>query len=90
MPQTKQAKIALKKNIRNQERNKLVKATIKTFLKKSRQTLEKGDKNAKSLIKDSIKKIDKAVQKGVLKKNAGARKKSRLIKAMNKTVKKDK
>ena len=39
--------------------------------------------NDEALTKDAIKKIDKAVKAGVIKKNTAARKKSRLMKKVN-------
>jgi len=84
MPQTKQAMKALKKSQKKAEQNKIVKNTIKTLVKKSHQAIDKKDAKAEELIKQSIQKIDKAMQKGVIKKNTGARKKSRLVKALNK------
>ncbi len=87
MPQTRQAKKALRKSEKKGERNKVIRSTVKTLAKKTRQAIEKKEANAEELIKDTIKKIDKAIQKGIIKKNTGSRKKSRLMKSFNKTQK---
>ena len=83
MPQTKQAKKALKKSEKRAATNKLVKSTIKTLVKKSKQGIAKKDGNVETTIKETIKRIDAAIQKGIIKKNTGARKKSRIAKGLN-------
>lgn len=85
MPQTKQSKIALRKSQKKAEKNKVVRETIKTLMKKSRKAIEKKDAKAEGLIKETIQKIDKAMQKGLIKKNTGARRKSRLMIGLKKS-----
>jgi len=85
MPQTRQSKIALRKSLKKAEKNKIVRETIKTLVKKSRKAIENKDAQAEGLIKETIQKIDKAMQKGLIKKNTGARKKSRLMKGLSKS-----
>lgn len=77
---------ALRQGDKRAQRNKNVKADIKTILKKSRKAIDTKTKDAESLVKDTIKKFDKAAQKGIIKKNTAARKKSRLMKKLNKTA----
>lgn len=48
---------------------------------------KKTDEAKKSVLQ-SIKEIDKAISKGIIKKNTGARKKSRLMKKLNALIKK--
>ena len=70
-------------------RNKAVKSSVRTSSKKfvvlaqkaGRNPSESGD--AELALKDMIKKIDKAAQKGIIKKNAASRKKSRMQKLFN-------
>lgn len=60
-------------------RNKAVKSSVRSSAKKfvvlarKKETLE-----AEAALKDMIKKIDTAARKGIIKKNAAARKKSRM------------
>ena len=72
---------------RNRLRNKIYKSLIKTWVKKYLLSLEQMDNlsNNDSLNNLSLvyQKIDKAVKRGVIHKNKGARKKSALAKAMN-------
>jgi small subunit ribosomal protein S20 len=86
MPVKKSAMKALRQGDKRAQRNKNVKADIKTILKKSRKAIDTKTKDAESLVKDTIKKFDKAAQKGIIKKNTAARKKSRLMKKLNKTA----
>lgn len=79
MPQLRNAKKALRQSDKRFERNRDVKVNIKYLTKQTRQLAEAKDAKAEESLKTTIKAIDKATQKGILKKNTGARKKSRLI-----------
>lgn len=83
MPQTRQAIIALRKSEKRAHRNKLIKSSLRTLVKKTRKAIEEKSKDAETLLKETIKAVDKAIQGGQLKKNTGARKKSRLTRAFN-------
>ena len=79
MPQTKQAKKALRQAEKRRLRNLKVKREIKFLLKKTRKAIDqKKTRGLLEQIRELEKKIDKAVQKGVFHKNKGARLKSRL------------
>ena len=65
-------------------RNKAVKSSVRTSAKKFVVLAQKknvGD--AEAALKDMIKKIDTAAQKGIIKKNAASRKKSRMQRLFN-------
>lgn len=65
-------------------RNKGVKSAIRTAAKKVVVATEKKDAaTAKEALLDMIKRIDTAARKGIVKKNAAARKKSRMQKLVN-------
>lgn len=65
-------------------RNKGVKSAIRTAAKKVVLASEKQDaETAKLALADMIKRIDTAARKGIVKKNAAARKKSRMQKLVN-------
>ncbi|SKA94813.1 small subunit ribosomal protein S20 [Caloramator quimbayensis] len=69
------------------ERNKMVKSSIKTAIKKFEAAVEKGNYDeAKALLSQASHLIDKAAAKGVIHKNNAARKKSRLAIKLNKTA----
>ena len=67
-----------------QERNKAIKSGVKTAVKKVTAAIEAGDKDAaaKALL-NATSVIDKAMKKGVLKKNTASRKVARLAKMVN-------
>ena len=69
---------------RNAARNKSIKSRVKTFVKKVLSAVEaKNVEEAKSALQVAYKELDKAVTKGVLKKNTASRKKSRLTLKVN-------
>jgi small subunit ribosomal protein S20 len=69
-------------------RNKAAKSAVKTSVRKL-ETLVRGKNpdGAETALKDMIKKLDTAAGKGIIKKNAAARKKSRMQRLFN-TLKK--
>ncbi len=87
MPVKKSAMKALRQDKKRALYNKAIKVDIKTLLKKSRKAVDSNAEKAEELVKTTIKKFDKAAQKGVIKKNTAARKKSRLMKKLNNTIK---
>lgn len=87
MPIKKSAIKALRQNKTRALRNLKVKRNIKDLVKQSVKLIEAKESAAQQKVKEAIKSIDKAVQNKVLKKNTGARKKSRLMKRLNKLAK---
>jgi len=84
MPIKKSAIKALRQDKKRAEYNKKIKSDLVALIKKVNKAVEKKDKaKAQDWLKQVIKKIDKAAQKKVIKKNTAARKKSRLSKAVN-------
>ena len=76
----KELRQAKKRRVLNVKRQK----TMKDSLKNIKKLLLAGKKDeAKKLISVAYQAIDKAVKRGVIKKNAAARKKSRLMKSLN-------
>ena len=75
-------------NKRNQLRNKAYKSTIRTIYKKCLIAINSTDEDnmdsVNSLISLSYSKLDKAVQKKMMHKNAAASKKATLAKALKK------
>ncbi len=77
----KELRKALKRRVWNLQRAKV----MKDALKKVKKLILAGQKDeAKKLISAAYQAIDKAVKRGVIKKNTAARKKSRLMKLINK------
>ncbi|NLM45204.1 MAG: 30S ribosomal protein S20 [Firmicutes bacterium] len=87
MPNTKQAAKRMRITAKRTARNRAVKSRVKTAIRRFSDTLAQGDFTvAEDKLRNAMKIIDKAVSKGVLHKNAAARKKSRLAKRFNKTL----
>ena len=59
-------------------RNKAAKSAVKTSVKKFVALAQKKDPGSEAALREMIKKIDTAAGKGIIKKNAAARKKSRM------------
>jgi len=75
------------KRVRSSERkrlrNRAVRSTTRTMVKKARTTLEQGDlEAARQAIREAVRTLDKAVSKGVIHRNSAARRKSRLMKRL--------
>ena len=74
-------KSQIKRNRQNEKRrlaNKAVRSELRTRVKGAVVAAETGAENADAAERLAMKKIDKAANKGVIHKNAAARRKSRL------------
>ncbi len=79
MPHTKSAKKRLRQNKKRQARNRAVKHTIKTFIRKVRAAVEAQNlEDADRYYRIAVKKIDKASARRIIHPNKGRRLKSRL------------
>jgi small subunit ribosomal protein S20 len=75
----------IKTNEKARLRNKSVKSSLKTAVRKFREAADAGDKDkAIALLQDVSRKLDKAATKGVIHANQAANKKSALAKRANK------
>ncbi|MFA4941700.1 MAG: 30S ribosomal protein S20 [Patescibacteria group bacterium] len=83
MPNIESAKKELRKSIKRNARNSNVEKNLKELIKKSRKAIEAKDGKAKDLVAKTMKALDKAAQKGIIKKNTRDRRKSRLHKKLN-------
>ena len=85
MPNIKSAKKRVLVSKVNNARNKMEKSALKPTLKKFDAAVADGNREqADSAYKAAVKSIDQAVNKGILHKNAAARKKSQITLKMNK------
>jgi small subunit ribosomal protein S20 len=86
MPIKKSAKKALRQSFKRRARNLTYKRKIKKLTKEIRKLIsQKKIKEAKSLLPQIYKFLDKAIKIGVVKKNTAARKKSRITKFIAKS-----
>ena len=83
----KSAKKALRQSFKRKNRNLIYKNKIKNLLKEVKNLVsQKKTEEAKKLLPQVYKFLDKAVKVGVIKKNTAARKKSRITKLVNKST----
>jgi small subunit ribosomal protein S20 len=74
------ARTAEKKRLRN----RLVRSSVKTGIAKARSSADAGEELAKQKVMLAVSNIDKAVSKGIIHRNKGARLKSGLVRKLNK------
>lgn len=87
MPITKSAKKALRQSIRRKAQNLRRKNAYKNTLKEFKSLVTTGKKDdAKKLLPNVYKSLDKAAKTNVIKKNKAARLKSSATKLLRKTV----
>lgn len=84
MPNIKSAKKRVKVTAVKTLKNKMFKSQLRTIVKKFYAAVESGDKAvATEAYKAAVKKIDHAVVRHIIHKNAAAHKKSQFTKALN-------
>jgi small subunit ribosomal protein S20 len=82
MTHSKQAAKRVRQNNRARVQNRAVRSSVKSVFK---QTLAGDTPQAREkLLRDAMSKADKAVKSGVIHKNQASRRKSRLMRALNK------
>ncbi len=69
---------------RRRLRNRLVRGSVKTHIVKAKRSTDAGEESANEKTMLAISSVDKAVSKGIIHRNKGARLKSRLMKKLNK------
>jgi len=82
-------KSQIKRNRQNQkrhDRNKAVRSELKTRVKRAVTAADQGDEKAAEIATSAVKRLDKAASKGIIHKNAAARRKSRLQKRINRAA----
>lgn len=84
MAHSKQASKRIRTNEKARLANKGVTSTMRTAVKKLQNS--ESSEGAQGEMPAVMKRIDKAAKKGILHKNAAARKKSRLQRALNNTA----
>jgi small subunit ribosomal protein S20 len=85
MPNIKSAKKRVIVTQTKTLRNKMFRTQLKTDIKKYQAALATGDQAAaQAAYRAAVKKIDQAAARGIIHKNAAARKKSQFTKALNK------
>ncbi len=78
MANIKSAKKRILVQAKKAAQNKMVRTNLKTVLKQTNAAIESNADNKAEMVQLAMKKIDQACAKGILHKNAAARKKSTL------------
>ncbi len=84
MPHTSSAAKRLRQNEKRRLRNRTVKSSVKTQVKKVMALAEKGSaEDLRKEVQVAVRKLDKAAAKGVIHRNLAARKKSQLARLVH-------
>ncbi|MFP3902048.1 MAG: 30S ribosomal protein S20 [Acidimicrobiia bacterium] len=75
-----------RQNLKRHERNKAVKSEVKTRVRAATTAADEGTDDLDEKVRLAIKRIDKAAAKGIIHKNQAARRKSRLMKHVNRAT----
>ncbi len=85
MANIKSAQKRIRQNEKRRLRNASQKSALRTHVKKFEKLVEQKDlEGARKALSEATKRLDRAATKGVIHKNAAARKKSLLMKALHK------
>lgn len=84
MANIKSAKKRILVGERNARVNKAVRTDLKTAMKKAEAALENKTEDRADVVREAIKRLDSASQRGLIHKNNAARKKSQLTLKLNK------
>ncbi|MCL4861798.1 MAG: 30S ribosomal protein S20 [Caldilineaceae bacterium] len=82
-------KSAIKANRQSQKRvvrNRIYRSGARTAVKKARLAIHADPSSAAESLHEAIRALDRAATKGVIHKNNAARRKSRLVQALNKAT----
>jgi len=86
LPNIKSVVKDVKKSRERRLRNLNAKSKIKTFVKKTRVAMDSKSEETTKLVSETVSIIDKAAKHGIIHPNAAARRKSRLMRRVNKTA----
>ncbi|MFQ5855742.1 MAG: 30S ribosomal protein S20 [Anaerolineae bacterium] len=85
MPNTRSAEKRLRQNEKRRLRNRVYRTRARTFVKRTRRLIVEGKLDeAEQTALQACRALDRAASKGVINKNNAARRKSRLMKHLNK------
>ncbi|MEZ4708956.1 MAG: 30S ribosomal protein S20 [Caldilineaceae bacterium] len=84
MANIKSAEKRIKQSLKHRDRNRVVRGGTRTAVKRARTLIDAGDASAAEAVQTAIIALDRSVSKGVIHKNNAARRKSRLMQALNK------
>lgn len=84
MANTRSAQKRARQSEKRRLRNRVYRSRARTFIKKTRRLIEEGRlEEAEAMALQAIRALDKAASKGIIHKNNAARRKSRLMRYLN-------
>ena len=84
MPNKPAAEKAMRQNARRRTHNRVIRTTARTEIKDAHKLIAAGNLDeAEKAVRQAIRALDRAAEKGVIKKNNAARRKSRLLMKLN-------
>ena len=83
MPNTKSAAKAMRQAARRRAINKPIRTRARSAVKEARAAIETNPEEALEAVIKAVSALDRAAAKGVIHKNAAARRKSRLMRRLN-------
>lgn len=69
----------MRQAVRHEGRNKAVRSSVRTYVKKAGVAVASSAEDAQEIVRRAVRALDKAAQKGIVHRNAAARRKSRLM-----------
>lgn len=82
MANTPSAKKRIKQNLKRRLRNRAVRSTIRSSMKTARAAVTEKTPQAKEVVLEAIRTLDRAVSRGIIHRNTAARKKSALARSI--------
>ena len=82
MANTRSARKRIKQNLKRRMRNRAVRSTIRSSVKTARAAATEKTPQAKEIVLEAIRILDRAVSRGVIHRNTAARKKSALARSV--------
>ena len=79
MANTTSAQKAMRQATRRAARNQAARSAVRTFFKKASVAVAGTGQNAADVVLEAVRALDKAAQRGIIHRNAAARRKSRLM-----------
>ena len=85
MANIKSAEKRARQNIKRYERNRVLRSSARTAIKKARSAIDAGDRAAaEEAVRKAVRALDRAASKGAIHANNASRRKSRIMLALNK------
>ena len=86
MPNTKSAIKMMRVAERRRVRNKAVRTSVRTYVKKAEQAIGESAEVTAEALRAAVRALDKAATKGIIHRNNAARRKSRLMKKIHRAT----